>query len=142
MKRYGKQEQTIQELNAKLGKLEDRDITFKAYQEKKQQLKDLQPSKDLQWSVNLQLLRLNLKASVFWKQLWPEAVRHLRRKVDINEADQDYAKASENLLHAAVCFCVDCGGKEEEKGAPARQFSLKHEGIHSNKHWAQLIQFG
>ncbi len=35
MKRYGKQEQTIQELNAKLGKLEDRDITFKAYQEKK-----------------------------------------------------------------------------------------------------------
>ncbi len=41
MKSYGKQDQIIQELNAKLAKLEERDITFKAYQEKKQQLKDL-----------------------------------------------------------------------------------------------------
>lgn len=41
MKNFGKRQQTIQELNAKLAKLEERDLTFKAYQEKKQQLKDL-----------------------------------------------------------------------------------------------------
>ena len=41
MKSYGKRQQTIQELNAKLAKMEERDVTFKAYQEKKQQLKDL-----------------------------------------------------------------------------------------------------
>lgn len=41
MKVYGKQEPLIQELNAKLNKLEERDITFKAYQEKKQQLRDI-----------------------------------------------------------------------------------------------------
>lgn len=41
MKSYGKRSQIIQELNAKLAKLEERDITFKAYQEKLQQLKDM-----------------------------------------------------------------------------------------------------
>jgi cell shape-determining protein MreC len=41
MKSFGKRQQIIQELNAKLAKLEERDLTFKAYQDKKQQLKDL-----------------------------------------------------------------------------------------------------
>jgi hypothetical protein len=31
MKSYGKRQQTIQELNAKLAKMEERDVTFKAY---------------------------------------------------------------------------------------------------------------
>jgi cell shape-determining protein MreC len=42
IKNYGKQEEYIQSLKTALAKLEQREMTFKEYQEKKQQLKKLE----------------------------------------------------------------------------------------------------
>jgi len=69
-----------------------------------------------------------------------ETAWHLRRKVNINEADKDNAQPSEYLLQATIGFSVDGGRKKEEKGTPARQLCLEHERIHAYQYRAQLIQ--